>query len=130
MICGVGTDIVEIDRLEAVLARRGDAFKRRVFTPMELALAIERGGGVPTLFFAGRWAAKEAASKALGCGIGGGCAFTDLEILNGRLGAPELTFHGAAAETLARKGGTRALLSISHERHYAVATVIIIDDKS
>ena len=68
---------------------------------------------------------KEAAAKALGCGIGEQCAFTEIEVLSGEHGAPQLTFHGRAAETAARLGAKRFHVSISHERAYAVAFVTL-----
>jgi len=122
-IIGIGTDIIEIERLAAVFNRFEDAFRTRVYTGTELTLAHERNNDI--CFFAGRWAAKEAASKALGCGIGARCAFTDIEITNDGEGRPQLLFRGAAAQTFAAIGGKHIALSISHERRYAVATVII-----
>lgn len=123
MIAGVGTDIVEIQRVAASLQRFGSAFRNRVFTPAELEEARLRNEA-PS-FYAGRWAAKEAAAKALGSGIGAQCAFTEIEILSGEHGAPQLTFSGRAAETAARLGAKRLHISISHERAYAVAFVVL-----
>ena len=123
MIAGIGTDIVEIQRVAASLQRFGNAFRNRVFTPAELEEAHRRNE-TPS-FYAGRWAAKEAAAKALGCGIGEQCAFTEIEILSGEHGAPRLTFSGRAAETAARLGTKQFHISISHERAYAVAFVVL-----
>ena len=118
MIVGLGTDIVEISRLEAALARNGKLFRDRVFTEAE-----QREAGERLSYFAGRWAAKEAAAKALGCGIGAGCSFTDIEVLNDESGAPHLTCRAAAARCI-RGNRLRYLVSISHEKAYAIATVI------
>ena len=121
MIIGIGTDIVELDRLKAAVARNGEAFLQRVYTAAELAEAKDR-----LEYLGGRWAAKEAAAKALGCGIGGGCLFTDIEVADNAAGAPTITCRAPAAVRLAERcGNLRWHVSISHERAYAVATVII-----
>ena len=122
-IIGLGTDIVEISRVKAVLERFSGRFHERVYTSLELMLGESKSGHIA--YYAGRWAAKEAAAKALGCGIGEKCAFTDIEILNDDNGRPVLTFSGAAAKLAASLGVSEVKLSISHENHYAVATVII-----
>ena len=122
-IVGLGTDIVEVDRIRKVLSGFDDHFKERLCTPNELAAA----GGLkdPATYFAGRWAAKEAAAKALGCGIGKSCSFTDIIITNDAAGRPELRFAGSAAAYAARIGVQSISISISHENRYAVATVIL-----
>ena len=122
-IIGIGTDIVEMVRLEEAFARYGDHFKKRILTDAELELAVVRNHAVS--FYAGRWAAKEACAKALGCGIGQHCSFTDIEILNDDSGRPEIVLYGSGKATFERLGGKKILLSISHERRYAVATVVI-----
>ena len=122
-IIGLGTDIVEIARIERMLAEYADDFCARVYTPEEMAIAGDRRGRI--VFLAGRWAAKEAAAKALGCGIGADCAFTDINITRDDGGRPVLTFSGAAAAYAARLGVSAVKLSISHESRYAVATVIL-----
>ena len=122
-IAGLGTDIVEVARVAKILEEFGEHFRERVCSAEELALAEKKGGSVT--FFAGRWAAKEAAAKALGCGIGKNCALTDISVLNDSSGKPELHFSGAAAEMAAKLRITTAKVSISHEVSYAVATVIL-----
>ena len=121
-IIGLGTDIVEMQRIADVLSERGETFKKRLLTEAENNLPSKRD---EVIFCAGRWAAKEACSKALGCGIGKQCSFTDIEILNALSGQPEITLKGAALARFEQLGGKTICLSISHERHYAVATVII-----
>ena len=119
MILGLGTDIVEIGRISAVAERHGEHFAARVFTAGETAQAHGR-----VSYLAGRWAAKEAAAKALGCGIGEKCALTDVEVLDDADGAPRLFCSAPALESF----GGKSLcwhVSISHEREYAVATVIL-----
>ena len=122
-IIGLGTDIVEIARIEKLLAGHPGKFEERICTPEELVIAGTKRGRLT--FFAGRWAAKEAAAKALGCGIGKKCAFTDINIINDAAGRPEMHFTGAAAATAAACGVKSIRVSISHEANYAVATVIL-----
>lgn len=122
-IVGIGTDIVEIERLKKVLQSHGEQFRSHILTEKEQELAEKRHHA--TAFYAGRWAAKEACAKALGCGIGAKCQFTDIEILNDRSGTPQIVLRGKALETLAQRGGCKIDLSISHERCYAVAMVVI-----
>ena len=119
MILGLGTDIVETQRVSALMERHGEHFTERVFTAEETAQAHGRLD-----YFAGRWAAKEAAAKALGCGIGEKCALTDIEIIDEANGAPRLFCTAPILKTLADKN-LRWHVSISHERAYAVATVIL-----
>jgi holo-[acyl-carrier protein] synthase len=99
VIIGIGTDLANIDRIAATLARFGDRFRTRVFTPGELARAARRTGEAGTL--AKRWAAKEACSKALGTGLRMGIAWRDMEVTNLRSGQPEMRLSGWAARRLA-----------------------------
>lgn len=123
MIAGIGTDIVEVARIERALKRFGATFRNRMFSLREQSFPELHSASGPHC--AGRWAAKEAVAKALGCGIGASCALNEVEILNDAVsGAPRVELHGAAAATLARGGGGRILISISHERTYAMATAI------
>lgn len=123
MIAGIGTDIVEVARIERALKRFGEMFRDRVFSLREQESFASHS--TPGPHCAGRWAAKEAVAKALGCGIGAECALNEVEILNDAVsGAPRVELHGAAAATLARGGGGRILISISHERSYATAMAI------
>ncbi len=129
MIIGLGSDIVEIGRIAAMLERHGERFLARVFSPAERALAQERGQGALAATLAKRFAAKEAAAKALGCGFRNGVQWHDIEVVNDALGAPGLRLHGGAAARL------RALLpaghaphmhvSLSDERRYALAVVVL-----
>ena len=120
MIAGIGSDITECERIQDVLRKHGDLFLKHLLTSRELAESGDR-----LSYYAGRWAAKEAISKALGCGIGGHCAFTDIEILNNAAGRPEAVLSGAAKETAEKLQIARIHLSISHERHYAIATAVL-----
>ena len=121
-IVGLGTDIAEIERVEKALVRSGDSFAQRILTEQEL----ERFHSMKqqARFLAKRFAAKEAASKALGTGIAQGVTFHDFSITNDQYGAPYLSLSGKASEIAKMKQVEHIHLSISDERHYAVATVI------
>ncbi len=129
MIIGLGSDIVEIGRIAAMLERHGERFLKRVFSPAERALAEERGAGALAATLAKRFAAKEAAAKALGCGFRDGVQWHDIEVVNDALGAPNLRLHGGAArrlEALLPAGhAARMHVSLSDERRYALAVVIL-----
>lgn len=113
-----GIDLIEIDRIEAVLHRHGDRFLRRVYTPAERALCRER---VPEL--AARFAAKEAVMKALGTGRKG-VGWREVEVLSDLRGRPVVRLHGRA-QARAEALGLRAwALSLSHARRIAVASVV------
>ena len=116
--CGI--DIVEIERIAGL--RKKSLFEQRIFSERELKLAVEHGG--KDQFFAGRWAGKEAVAKALGCGFGKSCSPVEIEILSDEFGAPQLFLSGAAEETARRLGIRSWSVSISHEKHYAVAVAL------
>lgn len=122
MIVGIGTDIVQIERISAALDRLGEGFARRVLTDAELQRF--HGSKQPAAFLAKRFAAKEAAAKALGTGIGK-VSFKHLEVSNNAQGAPELTFFGYAAELQKQKRITRLHLSLSDEKDAAIAFVVL-----
>jgi holo-[acyl-carrier protein] synthase len=121
-IMGLGTDIVEISRIEQSLARTPGLIQR-VLTATEQQCFANHA--LASRYFAKRFAAKEAAAKALGTGIGRGVSFQHIEISNDKLGKPELCFTGYAAELAAELGIKHCWLSISDEQAYAMATVIL-----
>jgi holo-[acyl-carrier protein] synthase len=123
MIYGIGTDIVEIDRIRRMLDKHGKLFIERVFTAAEIVQGEQRKDYVQ--YYAGRWAAKEALSKALGCGIGEKCAWSDISIATTPAGSPRLQLSEQALAANGLTNADRIHLSISHEQHYACATVII-----
>jgi len=114
----VGVDIIEIERIEAVLRRYGERFLQRVYTRKERAYCRER---VPEL--AARFAAKEAVSKALGTGMRG-IAWREMEILGDRRGKPLVYLHGRARARAEELGLSEFAVSLSHSRDYAVAFVM------
>jgi holo-[acyl-carrier protein] synthase len=117
MLC-TGVDVVEISRFDRALARHGERLLARVFTPQERA---QCQGRVASL--AARFAAKEAAAKALGTGIGA-VRWVDLEIVTDAHGAPHLRLHGEANRRAAALGVTAWAVSLSHSRGCAVAVVV------
>ena len=114
----VGVDIIEISRIQTVLERHGDRFLRRVYTEGELVYADGRLSAL-----AARWAAKEAAAKALGTGIGD-VSFQEIEVVCDPRGKPDLVLHGEAAQLAARLSLSQFALSLSHADDYALAFVV------
>lgn len=121
-IIGLGTDIVEISRIEHSLARSPGLIKRVLTATEQQHFA---GHALASRYFAKRFAAKEAAAKALGTGIGRGVSFQHIEISNDQYGRPELKFSGYAAELAKSLGVSHCWLSLSDEQAYAMATVIL-----
>ena len=122
-IIGIGMDATEIDRIEAAIAKFGDRFLRRIFTEGEIAYATRRRNPAPHL--AGRFAAKEAAMKALGTGHSQGVLWRDIEVVRSG-GPPQLRFHGGAAARLAYLKGSGSLLTITHSQTLAIAHVLLL----
>lgn len=120
-IVGLGTDLVEISRIEQSLAR-SPRLVQRVLTANEQAIYLQHAQ--PARYFAKRFAAKEAASKALGTGIGRGISFQHFEISNDALGRPVLTLTDAAKTLAEQLGAQKTWLSITDEQAFACATVI------
>lgn len=122
-ILGLGSDIVEIERIAGVIDRSGDRLARRVLSQAEWQQY--QAHQQPVRFLAKRFAVKEAAAKAFGTGIRGGLAFNQFEVYNDALGKPGLRFF-QQAEVIARQLGVRHVhVTLADERHYACATVII-----
>jgi holo-[acyl-carrier protein] synthase len=121
-IIGLGFDATDIPRVADMLARYGERFLRRVFTDGEIAYCTRRRHPAPHL--AGRFAAKEAAMKALGTGHSRGVLWKDIEVF--RLGGPpQLRLHGGAARRAEQMGVLRSLLTITHSDALAMAQVIL-----
>jgi holo-[acyl-carrier protein] synthase len=122
-IIGLGLDATDIDRVADVIERHGERFLRRVFTDAEIAYCTRRR--VPAIHFAGRFASKEAAMKALGTGHTQGVLWRDVEVIRGG-GPPRLELHGGAARRFAAMGGQSSLLTITHSDDLAMAQVMIL----
>jgi len=123
MIVGIGVDIVEVPRIRRAVERYGDRFVGRIFTDQESRYC--RRCSHPEQRFATRFAAKEAALKALGAGWSGGVRFLDVEVSNNHLGAPKITLAGKALEMSRKLKVNRMHVSLSHHHEFAVAQVIL-----
>jgi holo-[acyl-carrier protein] synthase len=123
VIVSVGIDMIEVGRVRATL-RRTPRFVERVFTASERAYCDGRGA-VAAQHYAARFAAKEAAMKALGTGWRDGLAWQDIEIAHDAAGAPVILFHKRARELFTQSGATRAHVSISHTAEHAIAQVVL-----
>src|SRR5437868_8629408 len=122
-IIGLGFDATDIDRVADVIERHGDRFLRRIFTEGEIAYCTRRRE--PAVHFAGRFAAKEAAMKALGTGHTPEVLWRDVEVVR-RGGPPQLVFHRGAARRFASLGAASALLTITHSQSLALAEVLLL----
>jgi len=124
MIVGLGTDLIGVSRIVAVHARQGQRFLDRVYTTAEQAYCL--AAHEPGERLAARWAAKEAAMKALGTGWAKGVTFTQIELLPGPdRGAPTLHLYGTAAVIAQTRGAVYFHCSVSHSDGLAIATVIL-----
>ena len=123
MIVGIGVDVVEIYRIRKILETQGTRFTNRVFTEEEQAYCAAHRDPAP--HYAARFAAKEAAMKALGTGWAEGIRWRDVEILPGAGGKPELVLHGQAAERARELRAVKHHVTITHSGLLAVAQVIL-----
>ena len=123
MIISIGVDIIEVRRVRETIERT-PRFAERVFTPAERAYCESRGA-VAAQHYAARFAAKEAALKALQTGWSGGISWQDIEVSAKDSGAPIISFHGRTRELYEQSGATSAHLSIAHTTEHAIAEVIL-----
>ncbi|WP_282943219.1 holo-ACP synthase [Paenibacillus sp. RC67] len=125
MIIGIGTDLLDIARVKSILASTaGERFMQRILTEAERELAAQRKGRLAE-FVAGRFAAKEAVSKALGCGIGKQVSLQDMEVLPDALGKPVCRVSEEAIQRLQLPIGTVIHLSITHTETMAMAYAVV-----
>jgi holo-[acyl-carrier protein] synthase len=122
LVIGIGTDLIEIERIERSYLRFGQSFLDRVYTPGEIAYCMGKKNYAESL--AARFAAKEAGAKALGTGISHGVSWREFEVRRLRSGKPELHLSGRAAQIAAHLGIQRLSLSLSHSRTMSIAIVI------
>lgn len=125
MLIGTGIDLVEIGRIQRSVERFGARFLDRVYTPAEQAYCLRKRLAAES--FAARFAAKEAAAKALGTGIRYGVTWLEIEVVREPTGRPTIQFHGRAAQLALRLGVVRASLSITHTAALAMASVALED---
>jgi holo-[acyl-carrier protein] synthase len=123
MIVGLGTDLAETARIEQSIARYGQRFLERIYTPAEIAYCRRKKSSGES--FAARFAAKEAAAKALGTGISHGVSWQEFEVRRAPSGKPSLHLSGRAAELAAALGVNRTSLSLTHTGKLAMAVVIL-----
>lgn len=122
-IIGIGVDFVECSRIEHSLERFGDRFLHRVFTEGEIAYSTSMK--YPARHLAARFAAKEAVSKAFGTGIGKVMGWKDIDVQKKPSGEPFLVLSGGAKRLADERGVARALISLSHTDHHAIAMVVL-----
>jgi holo-[acyl-carrier protein] synthase len=125
MIVGTGIDIVEVPRIGQSIERFGERFLNRIFTAAEIRYCQTKANKVER--FAARFAAKEAAMKAIGTGMRDGVRWRDFEVGREPGGRPTMNFHGKAAQYASALRMRRAHLSVSHTEEHAVAYVILED---
>ena len=123
MIVGTGIDIAEVDRIATSIERFGRRFLERVFTSEEIRYCESKANKAER--YAGRFAAKEAAMKAIGTGWNRGVTWHDVEVTRVAGGRPAMAFHGKAGEFFRKLGAARTQLSITHTKELAMAQVIL-----
>lgn len=121
MIVGIGIDLVELDRVARGYEQFGERYLEKILTHGERDALPKH----PVPFLAARFAAKEAASKALGTGLARGVTLHDLEVVGGERGKPEMVFHGAARARAEELGVVRIHVSLTHGRDTAAAVVVL-----
>ncbi|GHT24035.1 holo-[acyl-carrier-protein] synthase [Planctomycetales bacterium] len=124
MIAGIGTDIIECERIAGMIQRHGEHFTHRVFTENEIKYCF--GHKLPEQHFAGRWAAKESVLKTLGTGWVSGISWKDVEVVSEVSGRPRIVLSGGAKKRADDLGIAEILVSISHCKSYAVATAFAV----
>src|SRR6267142_948044 len=123
MILGIGTDIIEVERIQASFERFGERFLKRILHPDEIAYCLSHR--VPAPFLAARFAGKEAISRAFGTGIGAQLGWQDMEIGRKASGEPFVILHGAGEKLLKARGARMVLISLSHTQAHAAAVAIL-----
>jgi len=126
MILGVGTDIIEVARIQASYERFGERFVNRILLDNEIAYCLSHKSPAP--FIAARFAAKEAISKAFGTGIGAKLGWQDMEVGRRESGEPYVILHGDGQKLLQERGGRVVLISLSHTQQHATAMAILEGD--
>lgn len=123
MILGTGVDLAEVHRIQEAIARFGDRFVHRVFTPLEIAYVERKANRFER--YAARFAAKEAGMKAIGTGWSRGVRWQDFEVANLPSGRPTLKLHGKAGEIAEQLGVKNVSLSLTHTQQMSLAYVIL-----
>jgi holo-[acyl-carrier protein] synthase len=124
MLTGLGVDIIEVSRIKKALDRWGERFLKRVFTPQEKRYSMRKA--FPEQSLAARFAAKEAVMKAIGTGLSGGIAWTDVEIVNNPSGKPEVKLGRKITSLIGKR---KILISLSHTREFAIAFAVLEEEE-
>jgi holo-[acyl-carrier protein] synthase len=122
-VLGLGLDLVEVERIRSVIQRNGERFLGRVFTEGERAYCEAKAE--PAVFYAARFAAKEAVAKAFGTGIGAEIGWLDIEVVRNVAGAPGIRLEGKGVVLARNRGVDRIFLSLSHTDGVAAASVVL-----
>ena len=128
MIYQNGIDIIDINRIRKVIDKYGNRFKKRCFSISEIERSEKRKNSVES--YAKRYAAKEACAKALGTGLARGVFWKDIEVKNNQFGKPIIILHGNEKKifkNINKTSNTKVEVSLSDEKKYAIANVIIYD---
>ena len=123
MIVGIGIDLIEVKRIREAIDKYGERFLRRIYTKVEVEYCSTKKNAA--IHYAGRFAAKEAAFKAMERGWGGDISWTEIEIFNEPSGAPRLVFYGKALELIQQKKVVHSYVTISHIEEHATAVVVL-----
>jgi holo-[acyl-carrier protein] synthase len=124
MVVGLGTDLIEVHRIEQSIQRFGDRFLTRIYTPSEIAYCTRKQKSAAESF-AARFAAKEAGAKALGTGISRGVTWLEIEVTREPTGKPMLALHGRAALRAQSLGVKHMTVSLTHTGDVALAVVVM-----
>lgn len=123
MIYGIGTDLVEIGRMEKIIQRWGERFTEKVYSQNEIDYCTRKA--YPAIHYAARFAAKESFLKSLGIGLGMGVSLKDIEVINNAQGSPQLKMNERIRKVLDTHGITSVHISMTHTREHAHAVVIL-----
>jgi len=123
MIYGIGTDLVEVKRMEKILKRWGERFAEKVYSQNEVTYCQTKA--YPAIHYAARFAAKESFLKSLGIGLGMGVALKDIEVINNPQGSPQLHMNERIKGILDKRGITAVHVSMTHTREHAQAMVVL-----
>ncbi|MCX5843938.1 MAG: holo-ACP synthase [Deltaproteobacteria bacterium] len=123
MIYGIGTDLVEVNRIEKIIQRWGERFTEKVYSRNEIDYCTRKA--CPAIHYAARFAAKESFLKSLGIGLGMGISLKDIEVINDAKGNPQLKMNERIREVLDTHGITSVHISMTHTREHAHAAVIL-----
>lgn len=123
MIYGIGTDLVEVNRIEKIIQRWGERFTEKVYSQNEINYCQHKA--YPAIHYAARFAAKESFLKSLNIGLGMGVSLKDIEVVNNAQGSPQLHMNERIQGVLDKRGITAVHISMTHTREHAQAVVVL-----